>query len=83
MTCCTSDIENIPAVQDASQVEWKQQFKEGQKLRARVTFVDPTAKSIHLSLLPYLLKMTPLNLPAIGSLIKVIPRQFFLVFPST
>lgn len=51
--------------------DWKQQFKEGQKLRARVIYVDPTAKSIALSLLPHLLKMAPLTLPTVGSLLKV------------
>lgn len=51
--------------------DWSKAFKEGQKLRARVLYVDSTAKTIALSLLPHLLKMTTTKLPEVGSLIKV------------
>jgi len=60
-------------VQEGAAGKWQSAFSEGQKVRARVVFVDPTAKKVCLSLLPHLLHLTKPELPEIGSLIKVPP----------
>ncbi|KAG1654779.1 hypothetical protein FOA52_007439 [Chlamydomonas sp. UWO 241] len=51
--------------------EWRRGYSEGQKLRARILYVDPVAKSCGLSLLPHLASLTlPSPTPMLGQLFE-------------
>lgn len=49
--------------------DWQAAFSEGQRLRARILFVDPASKRVGLSLLPRLLAAAPRlpDLPPLGT----------------
>lgn len=59
--------------QGASAAGWQAAFSEGQRLRARILFVDPTSKRVGLSLLPHLLSADARlpALPAVGTVYEV------------
>ncbi len=42
-------------LQELMQAGWQSSFEPGQKLRARILYVDATSKRVCLTLLPYLL----------------------------
>lgn len=55
-------MQGVPAA------DWQAAFSEGQRLRARILFVDPASKRVGLSLLPRLLAADPRlpDLPPVG-----------------
>ena len=52
--------------------DYKKQYSKGQKVKARILYVDPTNKQVKLSLQPELLELTLRPLPAIGQIFQVI-----------
>lgn len=54
--------------------QWKQAFSEGQRIKARVLYVDTQSKRVCLSVLPHLVKMAAPQLPSVGTLVEV--RRF-------
>ncbi|KAG2498018.1 hypothetical protein HYH03_004276 [Edaphochlamys debaryana] len=70
----TIDLYHLPAASPAAPTassapgDWRKAYPEGAKLRARLLYVDPSAKRAGLSLLPHLLSLTlPSPVPMLGS----------------
>lgn len=51
--------------------DWKKQYSKGQKVKARILYVDPSSKKIKLSLQPELLDLILRSLPAVGQTYEV------------
>ena len=66
-------------VQADSGNSYKKQYSKGQKVKARILYVDPSSKQVKLSLQPELLELTLRPLPAIGQVFQV-AVQFNLTF---
>lgn len=53
-------------------MDWQMKYEAGAKMRARIIYVDPTAKRVCLSLLPHLVAgLASPPLPPINSLFQV------------
>ncbi len=69
----TIDLHHLPPASPdgpaaAASSDWRKQYTEGAKLRARLLYVDPTTKRAGLSLLPHLVALSlPSPVPMLGS----------------
>ncbi len=69
----TIDLQHLPPASPdgpaaAATSDWRKQYTEGAKLRARLLYVDPTTKRAGLSLLPHLMALSlPSPVPMLGS----------------
>ena len=68
--CCESRL--VMPMQELMQAGWQSSFEPGQRLRARILYVDVTSKRVCLTLLPYLLAgQSAPSLPKGNSLFQV------------
>lgn len=67
LTFFNGTIDQFHLAEPIPSADWRSRYAEGQKLRARVIYVDPSTKRAGLSLLPHLLNVRmPAAVPMLG-----------------
>ncbi|KAK9823324.1 hypothetical protein WJX72_001906 [[Myrmecia] bisecta] len=71
LTYFNGTVDCFHLAQDLPAADWKKAYSPGQRLRARILFVDAAAKRVCLSLLPHLVGFTlKPSLPAVGQVFQ-------------
>eukprot|EP00873_Tetraselmis_striata_P003989 jgi/Tetstr1/424253/TSEL_014822.t1 len=75
LTFFSGTIDKFHLTQQLAAEDWATKYSAGQKLLARILFVDPLTKRVGLTLAKHLLEQVPAALPTLGSVYDSVIRR--------